>query len=51
MTLDDANKWLVALANLGVLDAVAAKHPNMALEQYRTMLEGVRKLRSVGAES
>ena len=32
------------------VDAVAAKHPNTLVEQYRAMLEGVRNLRSVGAE-
>ena len=33
------------------VDAIAAKHPNTLLQQYRAMLEGVRNLRSVGAES
>jgi hypothetical protein len=33
------------------VDAIAAKHPNTLVEQYRAMLEGVRNLRSVGAES
>ena len=33
------------------VDAVAAKHPDTLVEQYRAMLEGVRNLRSVGAES
>jgi hypothetical protein len=33
------------------VDAVAAKHPNTLVEQFRAMLEGVRNARSAGTES